>query len=96
MQHTFRLLSKSTIDTGKQMASDPAFNLAAQLLAADLNVKAGALICPNAIGAINDAQALLEAVHFNGITHDKLSGAQARNANTLAATLDKYNNNLLC
>ena len=37
------LLNKSTIDTGKKMASDPAFNLAAQLLAAKLNVVAGAV-----------------------------------------------------
>ena len=37
-----RLLNKSTVDAGKKMSSDPAFNLAAQLLAADLNVVAGA------------------------------------------------------
>jgi hypothetical protein len=91
-----RLLNKSTIDTGKKMASDPAFSLAAQLLAADLNVKAGALTCPNAISAINDAQALLATVHFNGITHDKLSATQTTQANSLGTTLDRYNNNLLC
>ena len=76
------------------LASDPAFNLAAQLLAADLNIVAGT--CPAAVNAINDAQTLLAAVHFNGITHDKLSAAQATQANSLATTLDHYNNNLLC
>jgi hypothetical protein len=91
-----RLLNKSTIDTGKKMASDPAFSLAAQLLAAELNVVAGAGTCPAAVSAINDAQTLLAAVHFNGITHDKLSAAQASQANSLATTLDRYNNNLLC
>lgn len=91
-----RLLDKSTIDAAKKMSSDPAFNLAAQLLAADLNVKAGALTCPSAISAINDAQTLLAAVHFNGITHDKLNAAQSTQANSLATTLDRYNNNLLC
>ena len=91
-----RLLNKSTVDAGKKMSSDAAFNLAAQLLAADLNVKARALTCPSAISAINDAQTLLAAVHFNGITHDKLTGAQATKANNLATTLDRYNNNLLC
>jgi Prealbumin-like fold domain len=91
-----RLLDKSTIDTGKKMSSDPAFNVAAQLLAADLNVKAGALSCPSAISAINDAQTLLAAVHFNGITHDKLSSVQTAQANALATTLDRYNNNRLC
>jgi Tol biopolymer transport system component len=91
-----RLLNKSTINAGKKMSSDAAFNLAAQLLAANLNVKAGALTCPSAISAINDAQALLAAVHFNGISHDKLSAAQTTQANSLASTLDRYNNNLLC
>jgi hypothetical protein len=91
-----RLLNKSTIDTGKKMSSDPAFNLAAQLLAAELNVKAGALTCSSAIGGINDAQTLLAAVQFNGITHDKLSAAQTSQANSLATILDRYNNNLLC
>jgi CSLREA domain-containing protein len=91
-----RLLNKSTIDTGKKMSSDPAFNLAAQLLAAKLNVAAGAGTCPAAVSAINNAQTLLAAVHFNGITHDKLSGAQATQANSLATILDRYNNNLLC
>jgi hypothetical protein len=91
-----RLLDKSTIDTGKKMASDAAFNLAAQLLAAKLNAVAGAGTCPAAVSAINDAQTLLAAIHFNGITHDKLSAAQATQADSLATTLDRYNNDLLC
>jgi hypothetical protein len=91
-----RLLDKSTINTGKKMASDPAFNLAAQLLAAELNIKAGALICPSAISAVNDAQTLLAAVHFNGISHAKLSSAEATQANGLATALDRYNNSMLC
>jgi len=91
-----RLLNKSTINAGKKMSSDPAFNLAAQLLAADLNVKAGALTCSNAMSGINNAQTLLAGVHFDGVTHDKLSAAQATQANNLATTLDCYNNSLLC
>jgi hypothetical protein len=91
-----RLLDKSTVDTGKKMASDPAFGLAAQLLAAKLNIVAGAGSCPAAVTAINDAQRLLASIHFNGITHDKLNAAQATQANSLATTLDRYNNNLLC
>jgi hypothetical protein len=79
-----RLLNKATIDTGKKIASDPAFNLEAQLLAADLNVIAGAGTCPSAINAINDTQTLLAAIHFNGITHDKVTTAQAAQATSLA------------
>jgi uncharacterized repeat protein (TIGR01451 family) len=91
-----RLLDKSTVDTDKKMASDPAFGLAAQLLAARLNIVAGAGSCAAAVSAINDAQTLLASIHFNGITHDKLSAAQATQANSLATTLDRYNNDLLC
>jgi hypothetical protein len=49
-----------------------------------------------AVGAITDGQTLLGAVHFNGITHDKLSAAQTTQANSVATTLDRDNNNLLC
>ena len=44
-----RLLDKSTVHTGKKMASDPAFGLAAQYLAAKLNLVAGAGSCPAAV-----------------------------------------------
>lgn len=91
-----RILNKSTVNSGKKKASDPAFNLAAQLLAAKLNVQAGAGVCPAAVTAINSAQSLLDAVNFNGITHDNLTKAQANQMNSLANTLDRYNNNLLC
>lgn len=91
-----RLLDKSTIDSGKKSASDPAFNMAAQLFAAKLNVVAGAGSCPAAVSAINSGQTLLTTIRFNGITHDRLSAAQSSQANSLAGTLDRYNNNLLC
>jgi len=78
------------------MSSDPAFNLAAQLIATKLNVKAGAQTCPSATSAISEAQALLAAVHFDGINHDKLSSVQTTQANSLGTTLDHFNNNLLC
>jgi len=91
-----RLLDKSTIDTGKKMASDPAFNMAAQLLAAQLNFTSGAGKCSAAVNAVNQAQALLAAINFNGIKHDKMSSTQITLANSLATTLDNYNNNILC
>ena len=91
-----RILSKSRINDGKRMSSDPAFNLAAQLLAAKLNVAAGAGACPAAVTAINSAQALLDTINFNGKTHTNMSTAQKNLANSLATTLDRYNNNTLC
>jgi hypothetical protein len=90
------LLNKSTIDTGQKKASDPAFNLAAQLIAAELNLVSGAGTCVASTQAINDASALLAAVHFDGKKHDNLTSAQANTMNSLATTLDKYNNNKLC
>ena len=92
----FNLLDKTTIDGKKKSASDPAFNMAAQLLAAKLNVMAEAGSCTAANDAIAAGQALLDAIAFNGLTHTKLTAVQTTEANSLATTLDRYNNGLLC
>ena len=92
-----RILSKSTIGNGTKKASDPLFNMAAQLLAADLNVFSGSGTCAAATSAINQAHALLLKYSFNGNTYTpKLTKSDATLANSLASKLDKYNNNLLC
>lgn len=88
-----RLLDKSTIDTGRKMASDPAFNLAAQLVAAELNFTAGAGKNATVINAVNEAVLLLGKYQFNGITHTTISAADAARMNQLATILDNYNNN---
>ena len=38
----------------------------------------------------------LDAINFNGITHDAMTSAQKSEARSLASTLDSYNNNELC
>src|SRR5207249_3925808 len=88
-------LNKTDYKSGKKMANDPAYNLGSQLLAADLNVAAGAGSCPAAAQVINDAQALLAAVKFNatGSYGSNMSPSQVSLANTLAGLLDSYNNN---
>jgi len=91
-QYVVNLLNKSTL-TGKKMASDPIFNMVAQLVAADLNVLAGAGQSVNSAKASNCAHALLTAIHFNGNTYDKLTAAQTTQANCLATALDQSNNN---
>jgi len=92
-----RLLGKSDMNTGKKMASDPAYNLAAQFIAAKLNYAAGAGQCAAATTAIASAQTLLDAVNFTGTgSYKNMSPANATLANQLAATLDSYNNNTLC
>jgi hypothetical protein len=87
-----RLLNKSTTDKGTKMASDPAFNLAAQLLAAELNYTAGAGKTPTATTAINQAVLLLGKYKFDGKTHTTISAADSTTMNNLAKTLDDYNN----
>jgi hypothetical protein len=88
------LLNKSTVSSGKKMANDPAFNLAAQLLAAELNFFAGAGQNGTAINAVNQAVLLLGRYQFkdNGYT-GKISAADATTMNNLATILDNYNNN---
>jgi hypothetical protein len=95
-QAAVRILNKQNVNTGMNMSSDPAFNLAAQLLAAKLNVQAGAGTCPAAVAAINDSQAQLAALHFDGVTRLTIGKSLAGTLQNLAATLEKYNQNTLC
>jgi hypothetical protein len=88
------LLNKTTISGGKKMASDPIFNMVAQLVAADLNVLAGAGQSVTVMQLRTCAHALLDAIHFNGNSYNKLTAAQVNQANCLATQLDRYNNNL--
>jgi hypothetical protein len=95
-RNAVNILSKQTLG-GKKMASDPLFNMAAQLLAADLNVGSGAGQCAASASAINQAHALLTKYKFDGNGYTpKLTPADANLANSLATSLDKYNNNKLC
>jgi hypothetical protein len=93
-----RILDKSDVVSGKKMASDAAYGLAAQLLAAELNVSAGAKSCQPAFDAINAGLTLLADIKFTGkgAFLNKSNTANYQLANSLAATLDRYNNGLLC
>jgi hypothetical protein len=91
------ILDKTTIDGKTKKASDPLFNMAAQLLAAKLNVTGGAGTCADATNAINAAQALLVKYSWNGLTYTgPLTPDDAALANQLNTTLDLYNNGNLC
>jgi hypothetical protein len=89
------ILNKSDLLTGKKMASDPAYNLAAQYLAAALNYHVGALRCLASDTAVNSSQALLQTINFlgTGTYANKMTALQASTANTLSSFLDGYNNN---
>ena len=97
-QMTVNLLDKSTALTNKKKSSDAVFNMVAQLVAARLNIVAGAASCPNLNDIINNAQTFLVAHNFNGesYTPANLSNAQADYLNTLATLLDVYNNTSAC
>ncbi len=89
------LLNKSTFD-GKKKASDPLFNMAAQLVAAELNIAAGAGSCGPVTTAINGANALLTKYLFTGNGYTgTLSAADATLANQYATRFDNYNNDRL-
>jgi hypothetical protein len=94
-----RLLNKSTVNTNKKMASDPAWNLAAQLLCYRLNQRFDAWLNPVAGLAADIGQLMLENVNFNGQSYAKPSKATyakwAANMNYLAMVLDSYNNGTL-
>ena len=87
------LLNKSDLQ-GKKRASDPAYNLAAQLMAVELNLQAGAGTCADLEDARAAAQALLAGIDFTGTGSylKKTGGATGAQANALAAELDAWNN----
>ena len=89
-----RLLDKSTITTNKKKASDPLWNMTAQLVAAQLNRFMGAGISGITITNINRAVLLNGKYKFNGETYTpSLTTADKNLANCLATQLDNYNNN---
>jgi hypothetical protein len=90
--HAVALLNKTDF-SGAKRASDPLFNMAAQLVAAELNIAAGAGSCPPVSTTIVLANNLLDKYSFNGYTYaGKLSSADATSANNWAQKLDDYNN----
>ena len=94
-----RLLSKRDIATRKNRANDGAYNMAAQLLAAELNLAAGAVTCPDVATAVEEGQALLTKIEFDGsdsFLKGKKNRADRATANELASILDAYNNGGVC
>jgi len=90
------ILNKSPIDGGKKAANDAAYGLAAQLLAAKLNVAAGAGHSGFIDGIIDEAQTLLADADFDGTgtywKGGKNAAAERHMALELAGILDQYNN----
>jgi hypothetical protein len=83
---------------GKKKSSDPLHNLAAHLLAAQLNFGAGACTTQEVLDAALEAEELLDKYNFDHDGHDRLSkkSSDADLANELANYLDRYNNGEFC
>lgn len=93
----------NTAQKGVNVLSNPSMKfgengLAAQLLAAELNVASGALTCAAITSAITQANTLLNGIGYAGPVGSTVGNKHPqRNAFvTTASTLDKYNNNQLC
>jgi hypothetical protein len=84
---------------GNKKAKDAAYELASQLLAAQLNIEAGARTCSSLTEAIQSAQELLFSIGFDGTggylgPRSRGIAAQIRQeALNLSTSLDSYNNN---
>jgi hypothetical protein len=97
-QQAIKLLSKQD-PAGKNKASDAAYELASQLLAARFNLAAGAETCARVQQAGLNGQTLLDLINFSGsgdYLGSKSKDARRPTAVSLAATLDRYNNGNLC
>jgi hypothetical protein len=98
--YAVRLLNKSTVITNLKKASDPAWNMAAQLLGYRLNQELGAWPSGVADQAATIGQMMLVKVNFDGQTYtkpaDKLTLSRWNaNMNYIAGVLDAYNNGTL-
>lgn len=76
--------------------SDPAFELAGQLLAAELNLTAGAETCPVADEAVVGAHLLLSTANFDGVSTSPLDAEAGGAAPQLIDLLGSYNAGELC
>lgn len=84
---------------GAEMKNDAAYTLAAQLLAAQLNLATGSEYCPASDQAVSEAQVLLLELNFDGTDGylgPPLASSNIEKANVLAEQLARYNSGTLC
>jgi hypothetical protein len=84
---------------GAEMKNDAAYTLAAQLLAAQLNLATGSEYCPASDQAVSQAQLLLLGLNFDGMggyLGPPLAGSNIDKAKMLTEQLADYNSGVLC
>jgi hypothetical protein len=93
------LLDKRDLN-GRERASDAAYSLAAQLIAAQANFAAGATVCDDVLADIDAANGLLSDIGFDGVGRElppsRRNDPDRALALMLAESLDDYNNGLVC
>jgi hypothetical protein len=92
------VVDPNEVGDGRKKASDPLHNLAAHLLAAQLNFGADACTTPQVQDWAEEAETLLDTYNFDGDSHDLLGkkSPDALKAKELAGYLDDYNNGAFC
>jgi hypothetical protein len=75
---------------------DPIYNLAAELLAAELNLNVGAESCPAAEEAVLAAHILLSTSNFDGLSSSPLDTEAGGALNRITDLLSAYNSGILC
>lgn len=91
------ILDQRDLNSGKKRASDAAYTLAMHLMAAQLNLAAGAETCPSVLDVVVEAENLLVSIGFDGtVKYLRPKDALYEDALDLAYILDEYNNGLLC
>lgn len=84
---------------GVEMKNDTAYTLAAQLLAAQLNLAVGSEYCPASDQAVSQAQLLLLQLEFDGTGNylgPPIASTNTESAKNLTEQLANYNHGLLC
>lgn len=84
---------------GGDHGNDPAYRMAAQLLAAQLNLAAGAEFCPASDQAVQAGQLLLVAIGFSGsggYLGPPAANQEVVTADMLTDQLSNYNSGALC
>ena len=95
-ENAVNILDKRDL-SGNKRANDAAYKLASQLLAAQLNLSAGAETCQAVVDAVNAGQTLLASIGFDGTgKYLRPKDGRYHDAIDLAAILNAYNNGDLC
>ena len=95
-----RLLDKSDRITDDKKANDAAYDLGSQLIAAIVNLSAGAETCQEVQDAVDASQELLVSLNFDGAGDYLRPKSKDKDiysyALDLSGTLNEYNNGNLC